>query len=498
MDCAVIVPTFNRPELLQRAIRSAMEQTQAPFEILVVNDGSQPITLPEHPSIRIRLLETARHQGPTIARALAMENLSPNINAICYLDDDDELLPNHINLLLAALKDKEFAFSKALYRNKDGNETTDPEPANLGPKRYYNPQALLEQNIAPISSFMHTRKAYTEIGGWDTTLVRMEDWDFWGRMFIRFGPPAFVDDVTNIIYKGLGDNRTDSNQFVYSMACSWRDIVSDRLKALATEKRATLNERDLKNFHIPRVGVLMPVFNAEKHLREAVDSILAQNFVDFELLVINDGSTDNSRKICESYGDPRIRIFDMPVNSGVTKALNFGLLLSRSEYIARMDADDVSDVDRLLYQVKYLDANRDVMLLGSRFLSMNEDLTYCNWFNDVPTDYEDIEVKDDKGKPKKIIGIKNTLLDHCCIGHPTVMMRRRVIEILGGYDESQDCKAVEDYELWLRISRRFKISNLPHSLLRYREHDNQVSKKSSEIQKQNFEKVREKYRLLAT
>lgn len=480
MDVGCIIPTVDRLELLNRAIRSAMAQEHPFSEILVVNDGPSTIELDALPQDkRIRIVKTLTYTGLPAARAFGLRELSPNIKAVCYLDDDDELLPNHVSSLLPSiLSGHDFAFSKALFKYANGTETEDPEPNNRGPKRYYDPNALLEQNIAPVSSFIHSVHACRQIGGWDQTLIRMEDWDFWARMFIRFGPPVFVNKVTNVIYKGTAGNLTDSSQYSYSMACSWRDIVSDRIKFLAAEKRGKLTEGDLKKFHIPRVGVIMPVYNAERFLRKAVDSIFSQTYQDFELIAINDGSTDQSVKILESYL-PKIRIFHMPQNSGVTKALNHALLMSRSELIARMDADDISMPERLAKQVEYLDHNKEIMVLGTYFNSVNEDFSALIWDN------KDIPIEPDK--------VKETLLKHCCIGHPTVMMRRRIIEIMGGYNEQEEYRAVEDYELWLRISRRFKIANLPETLLYYREYDNQISKRFSDIQKTNTDKLRKQY-----
>jgi len=491
MEVAVIIPTFNRPDLLRRAVGSAILQEKLPREIIVVNDGPDPVALPESTLINvqsekvlIRCISTEKRQGPTYARTLALKNLSPNINAVCYLDDDDELLSNHISLLSAELDaGAHFAFSRATYKHTNGTQTEDPEPGNSGPKRYYDPEALLSQNIAPVSSFMHTVEASTEIGGWDCSLVRMEDWDFWARMYIRYGAPKFVNAATNVIYKGLGENRTDSNIFVYAMSCSWRDIVADRIKHMSAQNRSKVTFEDLVQFHIPKIGVVMPVFNAEKYLRPAVESILTQSFTGWELIAVNDGSTDSSRRILEEYAvrDRRIRIFDMPRNSGVTAALNYGLLVSRSEYVARMDADDISDPSRFFWQQKYLDEHRDVMVVGTNFCSMNEDLTKCIWVNDLPKEPEDV---------------RKALLESCCIGHPTVMMRRRIIEILGGYSTSPDHKAVEDYELWLRISQKYKIANIGQSLLTYRHHDSQVSSRLEGEQRENARKVRAKYRQL--
>lgn len=487
MQTAVVIPTFNRSELLQRAIRSVVSQEKPPLEILIVNDGSAPLIIPPT-TIPIKILKT-NSEGPTLARMLAMDHLDPKVNAICYLDDDDELLPNHISSLEKPLNSgAAFAFSKATYKYPNGTQTEDPEPENHShDKRYYDGEALLQQNIAPISSFMHTREAYTEIGGWDPLLIRMEDWDFWGRMFIRYGSPVFVDEITNVIYKGLGENRTNSNEYVYSMACSWRDIVADRLKHLKSRNRAKITYEDIKKFHIPKIGVVMPFYNAERYIRPAIESILAQTFDDFELIGINDGSTDKSGDIFYEYmsKDKRLRLFHSGNGSGnpvgVTKALNRGLLVSRSEYVARMDADDISEPDRFFLQVRYLDDHPDVMVCGSNFLSMNEDMSSIVWKNDVPLEPEDVAKR---------------LLEYCCIGHPTVMMRRRVIEIVGGYDEAEQYKTVEDYELWLRISQKYKIANIPAYLLKYRSHPGQVGTRNAELQKTNSRKVRTQYRVL--
>ena len=478
MRTCVIIPTYNREKLLFRAIQSVFAQTRPADEIVVINDGSR---LNLQPTIlnKIRLFETTGSVGPTIARRTALNHT--DCDAVCYLDDDDELFPNHLEKLVPEIeKGRQFAFSKALYRYPDF-ETTDPEPSNKGIKRYYDPNALLDQNIAPISSFIHTRKAYERIGGWDTSLIRMEDWDFWGRLFIEFGPPSFVDAVTNVIYKGLDDNRTDSNQFVYAMGCHWRDIVSDRLKYLKTKKRGYLTQEDYRYVPvIPKIGVVMPVYNAEKYLSQALDSILCQTYQNFEIIAIDDASTDRSLEILSSYSnkDRRVRIFTNKQNQGVTKTLNYGILMSRSEYIARMDADDVALPERFALQAAFLNKHKDIFIVGSRFDSLSENLERIIWRNDVPVESGEVG---------------STLLQRCCIGHPTVMMRRRVFEVLGGYSEKPEHYTIEDYEFWLRASKKFKLANLPQFLLKHRVHNQQVSSQKAEIQKQNTEKLIKEY-----
>lgn len=482
MDVAVIIPTYNRPKLLERAVNSALNQTRPVRQVIVVNDGERIPPIP-----KFTLIETTGGVGPTRARSMAMQFLAPSVRWVCYLDDDDELLPNHVESLSKKLSQgNQFAFSKARYVYPDGTSTQDPEPGNRDPnKRYYDPNALLEQNIAPISSFMHTRDLYEAVGGWDTSLLRMEDWDMWGRMFIQAGPPAMVDEETNVIYKGLGPNRTDSNPYTYSMACHWRDLVADRLRYLASQKRGLLKLEDFDRFRIPKVGVVMPFYNAERYMDEALRSITEDQlgtFRNFEVVAVDDGSSDSTWKRLEGWSERHpglVRSFRRQRNEGVTRALNFGLLMSRSQYVARMDADDVSLPGRLWKQADFLDRNPDVAIVGTRFWSMDEYMKRVIWNNDVPTNPDAVALE---------------MKSRCCLGHPTVMMRRKVIEDIGGYDESPGCRAVEDYEFWLRaLDKGFRIANLPEYLLKYREHGGQVTKSLSETQKKNFENVKARY-----
>lgn len=479
MNTFLVIPTIDRPELLKRAVASALRQDRPFSKILIVDNGETP--LPKGTCPGTEIIRGVPYPSVAEARFIAIP-YTQWADAVCYLDDDDELLPHHNSSLSKQIEDgAAFAFSKALFKAKDGTETVDPEPWNLGKKRYYDPTALLEQNIAPVSSFIHTVSAAKRVGWWDPTMERIEDWDFWGRLFIEFGPPRFVDDVTNVIYRGTNGNLTGS-RFSYSMCCSWRDIVSDRLRHLAKERRGLVKDEDRANFKIPTIGIVMPFHNAQQYLPQAIESILAQDYRDFELIGINDGSSDSSRDIFCSYmsKDSRLRMFETGEKQGVTKALNFGLLVSRSKYIARMDADDWSAPERLGLQARFLDANRDVMVVGSNFSSMDESLTRVIWENRLPLGHNEIR--------------KELLRGWCCIGHPTVMMRRRAIEVVDGYDESADCKGVEDYDMWLRISRKYKIANLSECLFKYRTHKNQVSQQIETVQSENVKKVLERHK----
>jgi len=140
-------------------------------------------------------------------------------------------------------------------------------------------------------------------------------------------------------------------------------------KYFGEDPLAALSKRD--GLPKPKISVIMSVYNGEKHLPRAIDSVLEQTFEDFEFIIVNDGSTDNTPKILGSYSDKRIYVINQE-NMGLTRSLNEAIELPRGAYIARMDADDISLPDRLLYQVDFLDGNEDVCLLSSSYYVIDE------------------------------------------------------------------------------------------------------------------------------
>lgn len=212
----------------------------------------------------------------------------------------------------------------------------------------------------------------------------------------------------------------------------------------------------------PEVTVLMSVYNGEQYLHEAMQSILDQTFDDFEFLIIDDASNDNSAAIINSFNDKRIRYLRNDKNLGLTASLNKGLILSDGLYIARMDADDISKPTRLEKQVDFMKANPEVGLLGT-------------WFEYYPTGR----------KVKSFIehrDIYAQLFIYNAIAHPTAMLRRSVLIDNKCFYNNKFTKA-QDYELWSRLIEITKTANLPEILLLYRVHEGQVSVFSNYEQK---------------
>jgi glycosyltransferase involved in cell wall biosynthesis len=219
---------------------------------------------------------------------------------------------------------------------------------------------------------------------------------------------------------------------------------------------------------IPKISVLMPVYNGEKYLKEAIESILNQTFNDFEFLIINDGSTDNSENIIKSYNDQRIKLIQNEKNIGLINTLNKGFDLCCGEYIARMDSDDISTPDRLEKQLKFLDQNKNTDICGSLIRTFGE-------VNSSIFRY-----------PMRHDSIKATLLFKCSIAHPSVMLRKSAIQ---GFYFDSSYKHAEDYELWTRLSKNLKLFNIQEVLLLYRMHSDQVSQFFCEEQKISAKKI---------
>lgn len=210
----------------------------------------------------------------------------------------------------------------------------------------------------------------------------------------------------------------------------------------------------------PRVSVVMSVYNGERYLREAVDSILAQTFTDFEFLIIDDGSTDGTGAILAEYvaRDPRIRVIVHAANQGLTPSLNEGLALAQGEYVARMDADDISLPERFARQVTCLDARPDIGVLGTAFQLIDADGGVI-----APPVIHPVE----SGFVAWCLYFFNPLV------HSSVMIRRRSLAQAGGYN--QTLVRSQDHELWCRLSRRTRLSNSPEVLLLLRKHSVNVS-----------------------
>lgn len=209
---------------------------------------------------------------------------------------------------------------------------------------------------------------------------------------------------------------------------------------------------------MPRVSVILPIYNAMSFIANAVESILAQTYQDFELILIDDCSTDGTIEILNKFVDTRIQLIKNTSNLGLVGSLNKGLTIASGEYIARMDHDDIAMPFRFDRQIKFLDKYPEISILGTGYRLVDASgklgVAYI-----PPESHDEVEW---------------ALSFICPLAHPTVMMRRNVVELAGGYLES--ASYAEDYDLWERLSHNSRFANIADPLLLLRKHSSNMSK----------------------
>lgn len=221
---------------------------------------------------------------------------------------------------------------------------------------------------------------------------------------------------------------------------------------------------------LPSVTVIIPCFNRGAFLRQTVDSALAQTWRNVEVIVVDDGSTDDSAQILDAYGD-RIRVLTHPgrENKGQSASINLGLSSSTSDYVAILDSDDWWEVDKLRVQVEFLESNPKIGLVYCNGYQVAEDGTR-KWrmYSDDHQEHSD---------PARVLADCYFLVPN------NSLIRRAVIDETGGFDES--LRAAQDHDMAIRIAEVAKIAYLPVDVFNYRRHDDSISKKNTRLRWSN-------------
>ena len=206
-----------------------------------------------------------------------------------------------------------------------------------------------------------------------------------------------------------------------------------------------------------KLSIILPVFNGEPYIRDAIHSILNQEFKDFELLVIDDCSSDKTPNIIESIKDPRLKIFRNDVNKGLISSLNIGIRAANSPLIARMDADDISMSNRISEQYEFMEQHQDISVLGTAAEIINKDGKVVGVANVPELDWQ----------------IRWRMAFSCPFIHPSIMVRTECVKGVGGY--SNNALHGEDFDLWVRLSTFVKFGNLTNYLIKLRKHGDNIS-----------------------
>lgn len=219
------------------------------------------------------------------------------------------------------------------------------------------------------------------------------------------------------------------------------------------------------------VSVLLPAYNAEKYLAEAIESVLSQTYTRFEFIIINDGSTDSTEQIINSFNDTRICYIKNETNIGLIATLNKGIALAKGKYLMRMDADDICFPLRMEKQVLFLNQNPEYGICG------------CNYIEFDNSHKKLLKTSADHDE------IYATMLFNSSVVHPSLMIRLETIKNLTVIFDSNYPHA-EDYELWSRLIAQCKFSSINEALLKYRLHEGQVTQKHKAAQIQSANLVR--------
>jgi glycosyltransferase involved in cell wall biosynthesis len=221
----------------------------------------------------------------------------------------------------------------------------------------------------------------------------------------------------------------------------------------------------------PQLSVVLPCYNAAAFLQEAISSVLKQSFTDFELIIIDDGSTDESATIISKQNDPRLKVIRNEKNLGLIRTLNTGIAAAKGKYIARMDADDISRPERFEKQISFLEKNPGIGVCGTWMHMIHNNSVYKHRYQASDT-------------------IKSALVFNNPIVHPSVMMRKNIFENTA-HVYSMDYPHGEDYALWISLLEKTNFAVLDEPLIEYRAHAEQVSRKFNTVQRASVKKAQE-------
>lgn len=464
---SVIICFLNEKRFLKEAIESVINQQYKNWELILVDDGSsdnssqiaKDYAAQGQSKIIYADHEAHSNRGLSASRNLGISRVRGEL--VAFLDADDvwleQKLQKQVDLMIVYPRASMLCEASEYWYSWYDKARQDII-IQVGKVRdcIFEPPELIEMlyplsdGAAPCPSGIIIKKEVLEKhGGFEAHFTgkyqMYEDQAFLHKIYLN--EPVYISSQCNNKYRQREGSLVEkvTNEGSYYVV---RKYFLEWLQNYIAQNNIQhqIVRQGLKRAFEPVVTVLMPVYNAEKYLKEAIDSVLHQTLTNFELLIIDDGSTDSSVQIIKSYTDPRIRFIQNEENLGIAATLNKGIDMCSTELIARMDADDISYPSRLQKQCDFFRAHPDCALLssGARIISENKEPVKIDFFRSAYYYYN--------------------LSFECWIYHPTVMYKRREVIDVGKYGALFS----EDYELWWQLSRRYKINNLQEVLLDYR------------------------------
>lgn len=450
IDFSVIMANYNNAHYIAQAIESVINQTHQQWELIIIDDASSDDSVEVINTFlvdpRITLIKHDKNQGYTAALKTGIDNSRADIFGM--LDSDDVLDINAVELMLDAHKDNNagLIYSQFMYCDAFLN------PQKVGYCRSIMPgETNLDSDV--ISHFKTFKKeVYQMTEGYDETIFGAEDKDISYKME-EAAPVYFVDKIL-YFYRVHDVSQSHMEGKKQVGFCN-----VEKAKANALKRRALLSrsEQIKQPYSEPLVSVVMPFRNVQEYIVDAVNSICVQTYDNWELIAVDDASTDKSPGIIKRFNDPRIKILQHDMQQGVANSLNDALKYAKGKYIGRMDGDDICEPDRLHKQITFLQNNPDIDFVG----------TYYYTF--------------DNENGKKASGEKYPVVPHIlkyvslfsyCVLHATIVGKKEAFDSLEGYIDTP----AEDVDFLSRAFRAgYIFANLSEELFGYRQHSEAVT-----------------------
>lgn len=472
---SVIIPTHNRPELLQKAINSVLKQTYKSFEILVINDAGEDVAglINSFNDPRIKYFVNDINRGPSASRNIGIKNSRGRY--IAFLDDDDLLYKNHLKTLIETQKKINTAvvYSDA-YRvliDKVTNQVIDKKVIySLDFDRNY----LLIHNIATVQSFLIDKHIVKDDLLFDETFSTHEDWEFWLRLSTKYS--FYHLPVVTSEYKHFNDDSNVSLSKLEEMLNTMKIIYNKYKIEPKLEKYRLATMKDLENRINSSdivVSIVVPLFNQINYTRKLIECFENIQFpFQYELILVNNGSNDETAAYLDSLDKEKSNIvrIDNPKNLGFAKANNQGVAKARGRYFLFLNNDVEFDRDFVSELLKIIQHDPKVGAVGSKLLYSDNKIQHAGIailnhkkFND-PLLASNMFVNESKDLDKANISLEYQAVTAACM-----LVRKNVFEEAGGFDEEY-WNGYEDVDLCFNIREKgYKIIYQPKSVLIHHE-----------------------------
>ncbi len=484
---SVIIPTYNRAGYIKEAINSVLKQKGSwNLDVIVVDDGSTDDTEKIIKSFgnKIRYFKIPHSGLPAVARNFGISKAKGNL--IAFQDSDDIWVDDKLTTQVPLFDDPAIMMS---YGNAekidDKGERSHKhivENSKLpGGEKF---KTLLSENVISTLTVMIRKQALELVGCFDESVAlrAVEDYDLWLRLSAQYPKGIIGLAKTLALYRVHSDNISEANDILgVERIIAVFDHCWD--EAVLTVEQRSLLEEQLDKMHegwtrlkievgdVPTISVVMSMYNSEDYLERATKSILDQTYKNFEFIVIDDGSSDNSADIIKSINDPRIRLIRQN-NHGLVFSFNKGVRLARAEFVARMDSDDISMPSRFEKELDWITVNENRGLVGTFFIYMDKNDQPGSVIMTSPTKHLDV---------LRMMYLVNPY------GHGSIMMRKKAVLEVGGYRSGLE--PAEDFDLWTRIAPSWEVGMIPEALYWWRLHYQNVSHLKQKVQNEAAAKI---------